>query len=561
MQSNMEIFSQTLINSFEIIFLSIYFSFLGASFYNFFYNKKIEINNFLRLNITGLFILYIFISIWNIFLPINKYAFIVTLIPIALFLLKFRKVLITIQLNSILNRNSFILIFFIIAALMWISNICIAPLVYEPMYHIQKIRWAQQYPLVPGLANLFDHYGFDSSMFYLVAFFNNIFKYSMWNFSGYLLFTGIIYFLLIPLQLIFFNQRSINGSYIMRILFTPILIHYCFYSAPGTNTDLFTSFFGLLVAVNIYKIFIEKENDYIQLFFLLILGFSAKITFLPILVLSIIVLLFLKTKFLLDFFLKQKIITLIIIIGFSIQLHKNIILTGYLFYPKNFSSIPVQWKVPEDNIEDLNNRLKEWPVGSPKTNKNYNNDKKDWLKTRFLTQHRKVETLYPLILGVLGLFFIAQKKRITDFKNLAAFSIPAIGQIFLFLFIIPDGRFASFAFWWTGAGFFSLLIKQYLFNERKYFITFISLVVVFSFSIHTIDRLGRVSPLLKTEISRRMLLSPPYTVFITNSGLKLNVPKQNKDCHDCPLPCTISPDYNLRLIDGASIAKGFYIDQ
>ena len=557
----MEFFSQTLINSFEIFFLSIYFSFLGASFYNFIYRKKIKINNFLTLNIIGLFILYIFISIWNIFLPINKYAFFVTLIPIALFLLKFRKELFFIKLNSILNRNSFILISFTIITLMWIANICIAPLVYEPMYHIQKIRWAQQYPLVPGLANLFDHYGFDSSMFYFVAFFNNIFKYSMWNFSGYLLFTCIIYSLLIPIQLVFFNQRTINGSYIMRILFTPIIIHYCFYFAPGTNTDLFSSFFGLLVAVNIYKVFIERKNDYIQIFFLLILGFSAKITFLPILVLSIIVLLFFKTNFLLDFFLKQKIITLIIIFGFSIQLHKNIILTGYLFYPKNLISIPVQWKVPEDNLQNLNNTLKEWPVGSPETNKNYNNDIKDWLKTRFLTQHRKVETLYPLIIGVLGLFFITQKKRRIHFKNLAAFSIPAIGQILFFFFIIPDGRFASFAFWWLGAGLFSLLIKQSLFNKRKYSIAFITLVIVLSFSIHTFDRLGRVSPLLKTEISKRSLVSPSYNIFITNSGLKLNVPKQNMDCHDCPLPCTISPSYNLRLIDGASIAKGFYIDQ
>ena len=88
MHFKIEILSYTLISSFEIIFFSVYFSFLGASFYSFFYKEKIKINDFLKLNIIGIFALYIFTSIWNIFLPINKYTFLITLIPIASFLSK-----------------------------------------------------------------------------------------------------------------------------------------------------------------------------------------------------------------------------------------------------------------------------------------------------------------------------------------------------------------------------------------------------------------------------------------------------------------------------------------
>ena len=111
-------------------------------------------------------------------------------------------------------------------------------------------------------------------------------------------------------------------------------------------------------------------------------------TFLPIVVSSIMVFLIYKYKILLDFFLKRKIITLVFIFGFSLQLFRNIILTGYPFYPKDFISIPVTWKYPKDKLEKLNHMLSEWPVGSPKTNKNYINDKKEWIKTRFFTQHR-----------------------------------------------------------------------------------------------------------------------------------------------------------------------------
>ncbi|MDC3166479.1 hypothetical protein OA955_01845 [Candidatus Marinimicrobia bacterium] len=106
----------------------------------------------------------------------------------------------------------------------------------------------------------------------------------------------------------------------MRIFCTPIIIYYCFYS-KGTSTDLFASFFGMILAINMYKIVIEKQDDYVQLFFLLVLGFSAKMTFLPIAVSSIIILLIFKNKILLDFFNKRKIITVFFIFGLPIQDH------------------------------------------------------------------------------------------------------------------------------------------------------------------------------------------------------------------------------------------------
>ena len=218
MHFKIEILSYTLISSLEIIFYSAYFTFLGASFYSFFYKEKIKINDFLKLNIIGIFTLYIFTSVWNIFLPINKYTFLITLIPIASFLSKNFWKSIT-QLKSILNSHSFFFVISIFLTLIWVSNIGIGPLQYEPQYHLQKIRWSQQFALTPGLTNLYSHYGFDSSFFCFIAFFDNMFKYSMWNLSGYLKFTCIVYFLLIPFQTICFSKNAIKGSHIMRIFF------------------------------------------------------------------------------------------------------------------------------------------------------------------------------------------------------------------------------------------------------------------------------------------------------------------------------------------------------
>ncbi len=559
MHFKIEILSHTLINSFEIIFFVLYFVLLGSSFFRFFYKEKIKINDFLKLNIIGIFILYIFVSIWNFFLPVNKYPFFITLIPITLFLIKNFGISI-LKLKSILNRQSIFLVISMLLTLIWVSNIGIGPLQYEPQYHLQKIRWAQQFALIPGLTNLFNHFGFDSSMFCIIAFFDNIFKYSMWNLSGYLKFTCIVYFILIPIHLIYFNKNVIKGSYIMRIFFTPIIIYYCFY-IKGISTDLFASFFGITLAIIMYKIVVEKQGDYIQLFFILVLGFSAKMTFLPTVVSSIIILLIFKNKILLDFFFKRRIITLLFIFGFSLQLFRNIILTGYPFYPKDFISVPVTWKFPKDKLEKLNNRLSEFPVGSPKINENYINDKKKWIKTRFFIQHRRVETLYPVVLGMFGFFLIVKKGKIKLLQNFFIFSIPAIAQILFFLFIATDNRFANFAFWWLGAGFISLPVKQFLCNKRDFLVSIAILIVIFSFSLHTFDRLGRVIPLINKKILRAQVKSPSYDIFETNSGLQLNVPKNNEYCHDCPLPCTTSPNYNLRLIDQKRLNKGFYFDQ
>ena len=559
MNFKIEILLHTLINSSEIILLSIYFSLLGASFYSFFYKEKIKINDFLKLNIIGIFTLYIFISIWNVFLPINRYTFFITLIPIALFLTKTFGKSVT-QLKSILNRQLFFFVISIFLTLIWVSNIGVGPLQYEPQYHLQKIRWSQQFALTPGLTNLFNHYGFDSSLFCFIAFFDNIFKYSMWNLSGYLKITCIAYFLLIPIHLIYFNKNIIKGSYIMRIFFTPIIIYYCFYYT-GSSTDLFASFFGIILAINMYKILIEKQDDYVQLLLLLVLGFSAKMTFLPIAVSSIIVLLIFKNKMILDFFSKRKIITLVFIFGFSLQLFRNIILTGYPFYPKDFIPVPVKWKIPQDELEKLNNTLSEWPVGTPKTNKNYIYDKREWLRTRFFIQHRKVETLYPIMLGFFGLVLIVKKRKITLLKNFFIFSIPAIVQILFFLFMVTDNRFANFAFWWLGAGLVSFPVKQFIFNKREILVFLTMLIIIFSFGLHSYDRLGRVMPIINKNNLRTKVKSPSYDIIETSSGLKLNVPKNNEYCHDCPLPCTTSPHYNLRLIDEKRLSKGFYFDQ
>ena len=80
--------------------------------------------------------------------------------------------------------------FFIqILFLFWISNTYLGYLKYEPFFYVQKIRWAQQFPLIPGLGNVFSYYGLDSGHYLQLALLDSIplISRSFWNYSGYLL--------------------------------------------------------------------------------------------------------------------------------------------------------------------------------------------------------------------------------------------------------------------------------------------------------------------------------------------------------------------------------------
>ena len=63
----------------------------------------------------------------------------------------------------------------------------------------------------------------------------------------------------------------------------------------------------------------------------------------------------------------------------SLQVYRNVVLTGYPLYPKSFLSFPVEWKVPSKYLKTLNDGLKMFPVGLPRTNPNYNQDRKAFL--------------------------------------------------------------------------------------------------------------------------------------------------------------------------------------
>jgi len=559
---DIDILHYTILNAVDIILYLFYFSIFGIFYQNYFLNKKPHITDLVELNIYGLFFIYICLAIWNIFLPINQLFFLlVGLVFLPSIYIINRQELIAL-IKVFFSLRYIIVIILLLGSIFWISNLAMSDLKYEPMYYLQKVKWAQEYPLIKGLGNLFICYGLDSSHFLYLAFSDHFpfISRSFWNFNGYLLTLGFIYFFIMPVSKIFIQKKNSYTSDIMKLMFIPILIHNSFYMHPGLSTDLSIFIYGSILSIEIFRIFFDGEKNINIILICLFLGFSSKISFLPTTVLSIIVLFIFYFREIRVVIRKHKLTILLTILAFSLQIQRNIILTGYPLYPLEYISVPVKWKMDKDEVMNYSKDLSNWAKGIRKGEtdlKEIEKVKKAWIKSRLIVQHRRIETLYPLALAIVGLIYILHRKRVI-WGKLGIFLLPPIVQLFMWYFHAPDTRFSSFAFWWLGAGMINFAIKDLF--PRKLLVLLPLSLVLFAFSLHTIDSLGSEKDLIVLEYSKNVPNDPKSFNYITNSGLMVLVPENGQKCDDCPLPCTMTPNPNLKLLESGEIESGFYLE-
>ncbi len=119
----------------------------------------------------GLGVCIVFLQIWNLFLPVNVYCWL-CLLPVAIYgltsILKSGRISIGRPTGVALILLIAILVFLVISSL---DNLFI----YDSLvYHFYSIKWFNNYPVIPGMGNLFIYLGFNQSYFLFPAFLNSI---------------------------------------------------------------------------------------------------------------------------------------------------------------------------------------------------------------------------------------------------------------------------------------------------------------------------------------------------------------------------------------------------
>ncbi|MDH5505893.1 MAG: hypothetical protein OEZ02_01580 [Anaerolineae bacterium] len=251
------------------------------------------------------------------------------------------------------------------------------------LYHAQAIRWIEEYPAVPGLANLHDRFGTDSTWFITSALFgytfprNFIIKLDLIGAPGLTTITryfnpfhsvnGILFLLLSAYLLAGISRllrRGTSFSDLVKLpLFIALIYLYSGADISAPHPDMAANLFLWLV----FLLFLEKldrgEPARFDHFSSLILLFSL---FAVTLKLSTLPVLLLPAGLLLREFPARRLNALKIglsaaLLILSPWIARTVILTGYLLYPfPEIDLFNLDWKVPPGTVHQLRQVITAW---------------------------------------------------------------------------------------------------------------------------------------------------------------------------------------------------------
>lgn len=283
----------------------------------------------------GLFFLCFGFTAVSLFTALNFYALvIVILIAISLYYLyrKDIKAIIkncTLTVNTLKPFQKYLLLFFIFASALKSAQV---PFVIDnESYYIQTIKWANEYGLVKGLANLHIFLAQASPWHILHAGLNL-------NFTG-LYFNDINGFIFLVTVTYAITQQEALKSWLS---FLPLfsVFYFLFLDAPSPDLPLLC-----LLPVMFWLYIQNKEDNYKAAVLLFAFAAFIKVTVAP------FALLFLPQL------IRKKQFVFFSVVGMSVFILwtiKNIIVSGYPLYPLTILSVDAGWKVPSEILTTIN---------------------------------------------------------------------------------------------------------------------------------------------------------------------------------------------------------------
>ncbi len=526
------------------------------------------------LSIFGFCWLTAFTTICSIFIALDStFQLAISIISISLFLFKFKEIISFSSINALkLPRIAlFFLLFF--SFVLFYEAASPTKIHDTGSYHLATINWIEQYPTVPGLANLYGRLALNSSMFSLSTLFilRGVFYQPILAVN--LFFFLLILFRIIKESVATFEKRQYNIA-IFHTSYLFILFFQLKAFIASASPDL-------LLAILIYYTFLifinlEKEWTNEQQFMLL-----AVLTFtIPILKISQLfapILFFIlaynqKALFKKCFWLVNICLFLIFIIPWLV---KSVILSGYLIYP--FFQIDLfnfDWKIPKfsafdstfaiNSISSEQYFAKSWArIPDRHFNEVLNLSYSEWVPQWFRLQSNISKLL--IVGAVLSpIFLVFLWKQIH--KTHRQFWIFTYLNLIYWAFNAPDTRFAH-------ANIVLCFLMPLLFFLKKmpqfkskivFLSTFTIFTAYFSFTVLinpktriNVHQLAKIFMLPTKYSSEKILGSPSNYKTIQNINFQYIVPL-NGACDDSQQPCTPYPNPQLEM-RGATVREGFRI--
>lgn len=230
-------------------------------------------------------------------------------------------------------------------------------------------------------------------------------------------------------------------------------------------------------------------------------------------------------------------------------------MTGYPAYPAKVCAFPVEWKIPDRQINKTSLAIQAWARRpGPAYLTALNNFA--WVKECIIRVLREPNVITPIVLGLTGLLIIVRNRNVYTSlpRSLWLVFLPHVVAILFFILSVPNPKFAEASIWALGAGLLALAISR-LNGET------IMLVCLASSAVMSANLVNPVDVCHEWINYTGSLRTCPMEVKVTDSGLNLYVPVAGDQCWNAPLPNTpyFNPKLRLRVKD--DIRSGFVLSE
>lgn len=518
--------------------------------------------------LVGLSVTNTLVSLVSLFLPITILVLFIFLSFCFVFLYFERKNL-KLLTFGLIHKNIIVIITFpfLLSALVFSLN---PPFAYDSgLYHIQSIKWIQEYSVVPGLANLHGRFGFNPNIFTIFALtsLKEIFKQEIFSVNF------VIYSILVlhSINRIYkiLKQEGFTNSFLLHSIVLFLILEQ-FMSLSSPTPDLISIVLPLYILTNLPR----NENgihsklnleNYFSSIILSVYTISVKLATIPLCIL--ILLLIIRYKF------DGKKLLIVISIIFLILLPwliRNVILSGYLIYP--FSAIDIfnfDWKVPLNAVVSEKLSITGWARNPGEGYKEAAQMKFwEWFPIWWNTISKLnrlfivISFLSPIFIFIYSLF----KKIKIDFQTFAILFTSWIGVIFWIL-LAPDIRFGK-AFLGVSAispllyfnfkiNFFPIKISK---TSKQIILVFIFIIIsVFLINRRTYNRCKNFIRENSAFFVRPKKIEIPQNLEfkkIQMNDLEVFIPAEGDRCYDYEIPCMPYKNYSL-ILRGKTLQSGF----
>ncbi|EJO69190.1 putative membrane protein [Leptospira kirschneri serovar Grippotyphosa str. RM52] len=516
--------------------------------------------------LVGLSVTNTLVSFVSLFLPITVSVLYIFLLFCSVFLYFERENLKSLAFDWIRKSIVFIITFpFLLSALIFSLN---PPFAYDSgLYHIQSIKWIQEYSVVPGLANLHGRFGFNPNIFTIFALtsLKEIFKQEIFS-VNFLVYSLLVLHSINRIYKILKQEGFTNSFLLNSIVLFLVLEQFMSLSSP--TPDLISIVLPLYILTNLPK----NENhsklnleNYFASIILSVYTISVKLSTVPLCIL--ILLLMIRYKF------DRKKLSIVISIMFLILLPwliRNVILSGYLIYP--FPAIDIfnfDWKVPLNAVVSEKLSITGWARNPGEGYKEAAQMKFwEWFPI-WWSSISKLNRLFIVISFVSPIFIFIYslfKKVKIDFQTFAILFTSWMGAIFWIL-LAPDIRFGK-AFLGISAisplfyfnfriDFFPIKISK---TSKQVILVFIFIVIsVFLINRRTYNRFKSFIRENSALFVRPKKIEIPQNLEfkkIQMNHLEVFIPAEGDRCYDYKIPCMPYRNYTL-ILRGKTLQSGF----